>query len=549
MGRSDPARALRVAVRSGNEQKLAALIDWLLRTVPLVWPGDDKAPLVAVSIIRGAADTTSSDGFAFRVDDHHIVRGITSPDEVPQLGIGDRIVRINDGQVLEPRQALKDRVPPESLAVLHVWKRAAMAGARARLARGCMNDALLEVAQSSSEEEVSCRIAERLLRARANVRHADANGLSALHWAAYRGKPALCEVLLQHGAPVEGGGPPAQHTPLQLAVVGGQGAALRSLLVSKADPFAPAAGGRQLIHLAALGPCEDLVEMLLDPSPETGGRQKLDALSEHGWSALFLAAAEDNLAMVKALLALGAPLGQVLRGRQLLHHAAACGSAAVLRWLGRECSGQLPVDMRDPKGRTALMLAVQHSQLGTVEALISLGACPVIDAHRCLGDATVDDEVRLMLGAATQQWKRQRSELLLLAAAGGDVRAMRTLHADQGADLLHADERSYTALHHAANGGHEDAVLYLLQATEGARLATTSTRDLGARADWKPVDLAASEKVRTLLADYLQGNESRSRILLYARRRLAPILQSNAQAAEAGGVLKAFVAAAAEVEV
>ena len=109
--------------------------------------------------------------------------------------------------------------------------------------------------------------------------------------------------------PVGGGKPTlAEHTPLQLAVMGGHGPVVKALLTAKADPFAPARGGRQLIHLAALGKCEDLVDLLLDPDPEGGGRQKLDALSEHGWSALFLAAADDNLPMVKALLSAGAPL-------------------------------------------------------------------------------------------------------------------------------------------------------------------------------------------------------------------------------------------------
>ena len=85
MGLRDPARALRVAVRTGDDAKVAALVDWLLRTVPLIWPGEDKAPLAKVSIIRGSVDA-STDGFAFRLDDATgIVRAIRRPDEVPQL--------------------------------------------------------------------------------------------------------------------------------------------------------------------------------------------------------------------------------------------------------------------------------------------------------------------------------------------------------------------------------------------------------------------------------------------------------------------------------
>ena len=556
MGLRDPARALRLAVRSGDDAKVAALVDWLLRTVPLIWPGEDKAPLISVSIIRGAVDA-SSDGFAFRVDEATgIVRAIRRQDEVPQLSVGDRIVRLNESTLLDQSVRLREAVPPESLAVLGVWKRGAMAAVRARLARDCINDAFLEVAQSTHANEATlCRIAERLLRARASVQQADESGMTALHWASYLGKAELTDLLLSRGAPLDGlGGAAASaasgaasgsasaragsarhvgRTPLQLGVIGGHTAVVRQLLLARADPFAPAADGRQLIHLAALGPCEELVELLLDPTPDAGGRQKLDALSGHGWSALFLATADDNLGMVKALLALGAPLGQVLRGRPLLHHAAACGASATVRWLGTECAAQLPVDGRDAKGRTPLLLAARHSRLGAVEALISLGASPAIDAHAALDDPAVAEDVRLMLGAAMRQWRRSRSSLLLLAAAAGDVQAMRALHLEQGADLLHADSRGYTALHHAAAGGHEDATLYLLQTDQAGSLATASTRDFGVRADWRPLDLAATARVRTVLADFVSGSaDSRSRVLEYARRRLAQHVAAAAEGQE-----------------
>ena len=41
-----------------------------------------------------------------------------------------------------------------------------------------------------------------------------------------------------------------------------------------------------------------------------------------------------------------------------------------------------------------------------------------IDAHHTLSDGSVAEEVRLMLGKATQEWRKSRSELLLVAAAG-----------------------------------------------------------------------------------------------------------------------------------
>ena len=98
--------------------------------------------------------------------------------------------------------------------------------------------------------------------------------------------------------------------------------------------------------------------------------------------------------MVKSLLAVGAPLGQVLRGRPLLHHAACCGATAVVRWLGHECAAQLTLDGLDGKGRTPLRLACMRSHAGTVEALLVLGSSPVRDAHAVLADTRVSEEVR-----------------------------------------------------------------------------------------------------------------------------------------------------------
>ena len=159
--------------------------------------------------------------------------------------------------------------------------------------------------------------------------------------------------------------------------------------------------------------------------------------------------------------------------------------------------------------------------MGTVEALLGLGASPAVDAHLILDDRRVTDEVRMIVGRAMESWLKNRSALLLVAAAAGDVSAMRTLHVDQGANLLHHDDNGYTALHHAAVNGKEDSVLYLLQTPEGERLIDFSTRHAGKSADWRAVHLATTDKLKSLLVDFAKGGEARSRILMMARKRLA----------------------------
>ena len=82
--RADPARAMRHAVRSSDSEKVASLIDFLLKKVPLQWH-EQAGPtfeLASVSIIRAAADT-EDDGFAFELNEKtHVINAIRRADEV-----------------------------------------------------------------------------------------------------------------------------------------------------------------------------------------------------------------------------------------------------------------------------------------------------------------------------------------------------------------------------------------------------------------------------------------------------------------------------------
>ena len=113
-----------------------------------------------------------------------------------------------------------------------------------------------------------------------------------------------------HSSP--GGSELAKHTPLQMAVMGGRPRVVARLLDAKADPQAASADGRQLIHIAALAPCEGLVEMLVKR-----GAQQLGALSPHGWSPLFLSVRGWGY---RRLGTLSVPLFLSVRADSASHH-------------------------------------------------------------------------------------------------------------------------------------------------------------------------------------------------------------------------------------
>ena len=136
----DPARALRRGVRSKEEAKVERLIEWLLWEVPLMWEPHDHS--VSCRIIRGAASALD-DGFAFEFDEQtHTILSIHRADEVPVLGVGDKIATVDGRPISAP---LHQVVKPESVAELGIWKMGAMKTCRKRLARASLSEALIEV--------------------------------------------------------------------------------------------------------------------------------------------------------------------------------------------------------------------------------------------------------------------------------------------------------------------------------------------------------------------------------------------------------------------
>jgi len=139
-----------------------------------------------------------------------------------------------------------------------------------------------------------------LLKQQGNINATEADGFTALHWAAQRNDMQLVELLISAGANAKAS-TRYNITPLYLAAVNGNAAVIERLLKAGADPNGVSQEGQTMLMTAALSGKADAVRLLL-----THGAQIDTKEPYRGQTALMWAAAEGNTAAVDVLLEAGA---------------------------------------------------------------------------------------------------------------------------------------------------------------------------------------------------------------------------------------------------
>jgi ankyrin repeat protein len=221
-------------------------------------------------------------------------------------------------------------------------------------------------------------------KAASDVNAREVDGTTALHWAVRADNTEETRRLLRAGAR-----PDVSNrygvTPLALAAANGNAAILSLLIAAGADPNAPSAQHEPVLMTAARSGSVDAVRCLLDHGANVNAREPWQ-----GETALMWAAGGNHAAIAQLLIRHGADvdaqsptpefprpqagLTVLPRGRWTpLMYAARQGAVEATRTLA-EAGANL--DLADPDGTTALVLAIINVHYDTAAALIEAGADP-----------------------------------------------------------------------------------------------------------------------------------------------------------------------------
>ena len=257
-------------------------------------------------------------------------------------------------------------------------------------------------------------------------------GTTPLQFAAKNGNESIVECLLSHGAEVNSDEAEDSFKPLMHAANKGYTTVARLLMQYEVNARQSNAEGQTALHLAAQNGHQDTTELLLERGPD------LAATDQMGRTALHLASLNGHAEIVKALVG----------------------------------SGPNPrIDTQDDGGDTALSLASKKGHLSAVKVLLESGArvnSTGRDHHTPLHGAALNGhegtaEMILKRGSKLKTQFADIVEVLQEAARRGFLQVCKLCLQIADDEILNTESREqWTALHEAAQNGHDQIVTFLL---------------------------------------------------------------------------------------
>jgi ankyrin repeat protein len=345
-----------------------------------------------------------------------------------------------------------------------------------------------------------------LVKQRAELTRAEADGTTALHWAVRADDIELVRMLLTAGADVSAATREGI-TPLALAAINGSVGMTETLLKAGAKPNVALPEGETIVMTAARTGQPEVIKLLLKAGADLNARENW-----FGETALMWAAAENHADAVRVLVEAGADLNARSRlldvprrrnGQSILPlgnwtpvmYAARQGAHDSLRAL---IEAGADLNLVDPDGATALVIAIINANYDEAALLVDKGADPnigdkearmaalyaAVDMHRLAighgrpntkpsGQLDAVDLIKNLLAKGANPNARLSAPLMqrhhtagdralgdgstpfMRAAKSGDVVVMRLLLA-AGADPLLKQPNQTTSLMLAAGLGWRD---------------------------------------------------------------------------------------------
>ncbi|MEP7355363.1 MAG: ankyrin repeat domain-containing protein [Acidobacteriota bacterium] len=209
-----------------------------------------------------------------------------------------------------------------------------------------------------------------LLAQKADVKAAEVDGTTALHWAAESGNAAITDMLLAAGADAKAANRYSM-TPMALAAEGGHAEVIERLIKAGVDVNATFGDGQTALMSAALNGNVDAVRVLLKNGAQVNAVEKFK-----GQTALMWAAGEGNSAATATLVEFGADVKAKSKGGFTAFLFSVLNDRIPAMRALVEHGANL--DDRAPDGSTALNVAIINGHLNMASALLDLGADPKV---------------------------------------------------------------------------------------------------------------------------------------------------------------------------